>query len=78
MSRPSFTDEQLIAALQSYRPTGCFTYVIRNVLVSAIGASRSQIPVSTVRRRLQRLEREGRVTCKRWGPGCANEWSIVP
>ncbi|AOH83646.1 hypothetical protein AWL63_06320 [Sphingomonas panacis] len=75
-NKTAITDEQILAAMQ-HRPSGIFTYVIRNVLASELHVQRSAISVAKVRRRLHRLEAAGRVRSKNWGPGCAHEWIIV-
>lgn len=67
----ALTDE-LILRVMAARPEGIMTFVIRNILAREHGLCELRVPV--VRRRLERLERQGKVTCKRWGPGCYNEW----
>lgn len=69
------TDAQILQAMAA-RPGGIYTYVIRNILASEHGFGRA-LQTSTVRRRLMKLEDAGKVTSKRWGPGCSIEWTIV-
>lgn len=64
-------DAAILAAMAA-RPGGVFTYVIRNMLVHEHGYR--DLTAAKVRRRLERMERAGTVACKRWGPGCHNEW----
>lgn len=69
------SDEQILRAVAA-RPSGMHTYVIRNILASEHGFGRS-LKTAFVRRRLCRLEAQGKVASKRWGPGCSIEWSVV-
>lgn len=67
-------DAAILTAMAA-RPSGAFTYVIRNVLVHEHGYR--DMTAGKVRRRLERMERAGTITCKRWGPGCHNEWRRI-
>ncbi|RDE04663.1 hypothetical protein [Sphingomonas aracearum] len=64
--------DDLILQVMAARPSGIMTYAVRNILAHEHGMPDLKTPA--VRNRLVRLEREGKVTCKRWGPGCHNEW----
>lgn len=64
-------DAAILAAMAA-RPGGVFTYVIRNILAHEHGYQ--AVTAAKVRSRLERMERAGTVACKRWGPGCHNEW----
>ncbi len=70
------TDEAILAAMAA-RPSGIHTYVIRNILASEHSFGR-ELETAAVRRRLIRMEAAGKVTSKRWGPGCSIEWTIAP
>ncbi len=64
-------DAAIVVAM-SARPTGIFTYAVRKIVEHEHGYAGITAP--TIRRRLERMERAGTVVCKRWGPGCHNEW----
>jgi len=64
-------DAAIVAAIAT-RPTGIFTYVVRNIVEREHGYA--GITAGKVRKRLERMEYAGTVKCKRWGPGCHNEW----
>ena len=68
--------DELILAAMAARPSGIHTYVLRNILAREHGFGRT-LKTDLVRRRLIRLEAKGRVTSKRWGPGCSIEWSLA-
>lgn len=76
-ARPFVLSDEAILAAMSARPSGIHTYVIRNILASEHGFGRA-LKTDAVRRRLIRIEAAGRVTRKRWGPGCSIEWAVSP
>lgn len=55
MSVVTFTDDELLAAVRKYG--NAWTYVVRNVLSN----NRHDLKVYTVRRRLEKLEKQGLV-----------------
>ena len=67
-------DAAIVKAMAA-RPAGIFTYAVRNIVEHEHGYR--GITGAAVRRRLERMERAGTVTCKRWGAGCHNEWKAV-
>lgn len=70
-SQMDLLDAAILKAMAA-RPSGIFTYAVRNIVEHEHGYR--GITGAAVRRRLERMERAGTVTCKRWGAGCHNEW----
>lgn len=68
--------DDLILTAMAARPSGIHTYVIRNILAREHGLG-GGLKTAAVRRQLIRMEAHGKVTSKRWGPGCSIEWSVV-
>lgn len=72
---PAFapTDAMILTVVGSRER--CNSYWVRNVI-----AGDHHIPNLTtpqIRRRLDKLEKQGKVASRRWGPGCYVEWSIT-
>lgn len=73
---PELTDELILHVMRA-RPGGIMTYVIRNILRMEHGFPR-ELATAPIRRRLQRLAREGKVAGGSLGPGCHAEWRLLP
>lgn len=67
------TDAMILTVVGSR--TLCNSYWVRNVIASDYGMPSLTTP--QIRRRLDKLEKQGKVSSRRWGPGCYVEWSIT-
>ena len=67
-------DDMILTAMAA-RPHGMHTYVVRNIIAQEYG--QRELRTDAVRQRLISLEKTGKVTSKRWGPGCSIEWSLA-
>jgi hypothetical protein len=71
--KPAPTDTMILTVVGSRKH--CNSYWVRNVI-----ASEHRMPNLTtpqIRRRLDKLEKHGKVASRRWGPGFHVEWSIT-